>query len=208
MITKSIKTIIMLTIVTTTYCWELPWQTVSIGIMGANGSSATFNSNNILYGLDVMTFGMDYEQEREEIGEEYVYDQNTGQYEWVTVYSGSDDISISACILMPRIGKRFNLKSVNRVHTYYQGEIYLAMPFLSIDAGDEETAEIEKDLKDLIDMLGFKVAYGVEYKFNEQLSFTIDVGFNYLINNIDIGGNDLQARIGNSYTKLSLNFTL
>ena len=110
MITKSIKTIIMLTIITTTYCWELPWQTVSIGIMGGNGSSATFNSNNILYGLDVMTFGMDYEPEREEIGEEWVYNENTGQYELVTVYSGLDNISISACILMPRIGKRFNLK--------------------------------------------------------------------------------------------------
>ena len=169
MITKSIKTIIMLTIVTTTYCWELPWQTVSIGIMGGNGSSATFNSNNILYGLDVMTFGMEYELEGEEY-EDYVYNENTGQNEWVIVSSGSDNISISACILMPRIGKRFNLKSVNRVHTYYQGEIYLAMPFLSIDAGDEETAEIEKDLKDIIDMLGFKVAYGIEYKFNEQLS--------------------------------------
>ena len=57
-------------------------------------------------------------------------------------------------------------------------------------------------------MLGFKISYGIEYKFNEQLSFTTDVGFNYLINNVDIGGSDLQAKIGNSYTKLSLNFTL
>ncbi len=57
-------------------------------------------------------------------------------------------------------------------------------------------------------MLGLKVSYGIEYKFNEQLSFTTDVGFNYLINNVDISGSDLQAKIGNSYTKLSLNFTL
>ena len=207
MITKLIKTIIMFTFLTTTYCWELPWQTVSIGIMGANGSSATFNSNNILYGLDVMTFGMEYELEGEEY-EDYVYNENTGQNEWVIVSSGSDNISISACILMPRIGKRFNLKSVNRVHTYYQGEIYLTIPFISIDAGETESAEFEKDLEDIIDMLGLKVSYGIEYKFNEQLSFTTDVGFNYLINNVDIGGSDLQARIGNSYTKLSLNFTL
>ena len=108
---------------------------------------------------------------------------------------------------MPRIGKRYNLKSVNRVHTYYQGEIYLTIPFFSIDAG-AETAEFEKDLEDIIDMFGLKVSYGIEYKFNEQLSFTTDVGFNYLINNVDIGGSDLQAKIGNSYTKLSLNFTL
>ena len=186
MITKLIKTIIMFTFLTTTYCWELPWQTVSIGIMGANGSSATFNSNNLLYGLDVMTFGMEVETEGPDV----------------------DDISLSALILMPRIGKRYNLKSVNRVHTYYQGEIYLTIPFISFDAGGAETAEFEKDLEDIIDMLGLKVSYGIEYKFNEQLSFTTDVGFNYLINNVDIGGSDLQAKIGNSYTKLSLNFTL
>ena len=109
---------------------------------------------------------------------------------------------------MPKIGKRFNLRSVNRLNSYYKGEINLIIPFVSIDIVGESTTEFEDDIKDIVDMLGFKLAYGIEYKFNEQLSFSTDFGFNYLWNNIDIGGSDLSARLGHTYTLLSLNYSL
>ena len=119
-----------------------------------------------------------------------------------------ENTSISAYILMPRIGKRFNLRSVNRLNSYYKGEINLIIPFVSIDIDGESTTEFEDDIKDFVDMLGFKLAYGIEYKFNDQLSFSTDFGFNYLWNNIDIEGSDLSARIGHTYTLLSLNYSL
>ena len=123
---------------------EPPWDEISMGIMGGSGNSVTFLNNNKLYGLDILTFGFDLKEE------------NT---------------SISAYILMPRIGKRFNLRSVNRLNSYYKGEINLIIPFVSIDIDGESTTELENDIKDIVDMLGFKLAYGIEYKFNEQLSF-------------------------------------
>ena len=131
---------------------EPPWDEISMGIMGGSGNSVTFLNNNKLYGLDILTFGFDLKEE------------NT---------------SISAYILMPRIGKRFNLRSVNRLNSYYKGEINLIIPFVSIDIDGESTTELEEDIKDIADMLGFKLAYGIEYKFNEQLSFSTDFGFNY-----------------------------
>ena len=160
---------------------EPPWDEISMGIMGGSGNSVTFLNNNKLYGLDILTFGFDLKEE------------NT---------------SISAYILMPRIGKRFNLRSVNRLNSYYKGEINLIIPFVSIDIDGESTTEFEDDIKDIVDMLGFKLAYGIEYKFNEQLSFSTDFGFNYLWSNIDIEGSDLSARLGHTYILLSLNYSL
>ena len=66
----------------------------------------------------------------------------------------------------------------------------------------------EDDIKDIVDMLGFKFAYGIEYQFNEQLSFSTDYGINYLWNDIMIEDSDLSARLGHSYTLLSLNFSM
>ena len=57
-------------------------------------------------------------------------------------------------------------------------------------------------------MLGFKLAYGIEYKFNDQLSFSTEYGYNYLWNKIDIEGTDLSAKLGTTYTLLSLNYSM
>ena len=55
-------------------------------------------------------------------------------------------------------------------------------------------------------MLGFKLAYGIEYKFNDQLSFSTEYGYNYLWNKIDIEGTDLSAKLNSSkYFKLVIN---
>ena len=156
------------------------WDKMSMGIMGESGNSVTFMNNNNLYGLDLLTFSLDSEDA---------------------------ETALSAYIFMPKIGKRFNLRSVNRIHSYFRGEINLVIPIISIDIDGENTAQLEDDIKDIVDMLGFKFAYGIEYKFNEQLSFSTDYGFNYLWNNIIIEGSDLSARLGHSYTLLSLNFS-
>ena len=54
-----------------------------------------------------------------------------------------EEISLSAVILMPRLGLRKNLKSVNRIKTYLQAETYLTIPFISIDGGYDSASEAE-----------------------------------------------------------------
>ena len=182
---NKLNKIISLAFISTIFCFELPWETASVGIMGGAGNSATFNTKNILYGMDIFTFGMNIEETQD-----------------------MDEISVSAIVLMPKVGYKIDQRSVNRLNTYYLGEIYLAIPFFSITAGDEEFDDMEDDIVDIIDNLGVKISYGIEYKFNDQLSLSTDIGFNMLFNSVDIEGNDLQARLGNTFTKLSLNFSL
>ena len=62
------------------------------------------------------------------------------------------------------------LKSVNRLYTYFQGEAYLTLPFISIEGGEESTSEIEDNIGEITDLLGFKASYGIEYKFYDQFS--------------------------------------
>ena len=80
--------------------------------------------------------------------------------------------------------------------------------FVSIDIDGQSNTKLENDIKDIVDMLGFKLAYGIEYKFNDQLSFSTEYGFNYLWNKIDIEGIDLRAKLGTTYTLLSLNYSM
>ena len=112
---------------------------------------------------------------------------------------------------MPKIGKKYNQRSKDRLNTYYIGEAYMLFPIIFVDAdydeAEEELEELAEDFGDIFDNIGFRIAYGIEYKFNEQLSLCTDIGFNYLINNIDLGDTDLRATIGNTYTKLALQFS-
>ena len=174
-------------------------NSVSFGIVNGSGSSTTFNFNNIIFGLDVRTLGLDAEI----INEDWIWNGND-----YIVIENTEEVSLSACLLMPRIGLRRDLKSIDKLNTYYQGEIYLTIPFISIDGGDSsEENQIESNVSEVTDMVGFKAIYGVEYKFNEQLSFTMATGFNFLINNLEIEDTNLNARLGNSFTDLSINFS-
>jgi hypothetical protein len=172
------------------FCYELPWQSVSVGVMGNNTNSATFNNNNILYGLDMLNFSFNMEELSND---------------------GDEEVSISATILMPKIGYKYNMRSKNMLSTYYIGELYTVIPIISIDTGDseanDELDDFTSDMQDTADLLGLKLSYGIKYDFNEQLSISADTGFNFLLNNFELGDVDIKARIGNTFTKLSINFT-
>ena len=182
--------------------YEPSWDQISVGIMGGSSNSLTLMNNNNFYGLDILTFSGDISIENTAITI-----SNNGNTSSTSLISETE-ASFSAYIFMPRLGKRFNLRSVNRLHSYYKGEISLILPFVSIETDGRSNTTLENDIKDIVDMLGFKLAYGIEYKFNDQLSFSTDFGFNYLWNNIDIAGSDLSARLGHTYTLLSLNYSL
>ena len=184
------KKIICILFISTIYCqvpwdYELPWETVSVGVMGDGLNSATFQNNNILYGLDVLTFGLMIDEE--------------------------EDISISASLFMPKVGYKIDKRSQNRLSTYYIGELYTIIPVISVKTSDSdldnEIDDLADDMRETGDMLGMKYAYGIEYDFNDQFSLSTDIGFNILFNSVEVGDVDLRARLGNTFTKLSLNFS-
>ena len=110
-----------------------------------------------------------------------------------------------------------DLRSNNRISTYYLTEVYLVIPMISLEvdsgSGSEDNEindafeDATEDVEDVIDSFGIKLGYGVEYSFNDQLSLSADRGFDWLFNNIDIGDLDSKSRMGNTFTKLSLNFS-
>jgi hypothetical protein len=87
----------------------------------------------------------------------------------------------------------------------------MVIPTISIETDDsefdDEIEDLTEDVEDAVDMLGLRFSYGIEYKFNDQLSLSTDIGFNLLLNSIEIADTDLKTRVGNTFTKLSLNFS-
>ena len=76
---------------------ELRWNTVSIGVMGGGGGSATFNTDNILYGIDILTFGLSYE-----FSDSGYYDDD--YYDDDDIGGQSNERSMSATIFLPKVG--------------------------------------------------------------------------------------------------------
>ena len=200
-----LKKIISLIFISVLFCFELPWQTVSIGVMGNTTNSATFHNNNIVYGLDFLTFSLSLEE----------FGGNDEPYYYYNDYynnnNNDEEVTISATILMPKIGYKYNMRSNNKLSTYYIGEAYTVIPIISIDTNDsdvnDDLEDATDDMEDIGDLLGVKLSYGVKYDFNEQLSISADTGVNFLFNELELGDADIKARLGNSFTKLSLNFT-
>ena len=210
---------------------EIQWDKLSIGINGKLGYNATFNNDNYLFGLNLLSFGFsqDYTESGYYEGGYYTsqwvengcYDYWYGGYydcyqnvyieeEWVE--GETYEASIDVILIMPKIGKRFDLSLSDKIQTYYKGELFSVFPLFKINVDDNE---IEDELDDMLDelkdfgsMFGANIAYGVEYMFNNQLSISTDLGFNFLYNDIKIGDNKLSARLGHSYTLFSINFSM
>ena len=178
---------------------------MSIGYDGGRFQSATFHNNQLIYGLDFLHASVSTELENE-VCQSYYNSGNCYSY-----YTETEDISTTINIFMPRIGYKMPGPSPGKINTYNQIEAYLVFPMVSIDAGDGgDTDEAEEVIEDIIDVMGFKFSKIIQYNFNEQLALMAHVGFNLTIGNID---NDMveeaiDARLGMTYTQISLKFNL
>ena len=161
---------------------EIPWQRASIGILGGSATSATFEVANVRFGMDAFSFTQNVD------------------------ISGEDDYGITAALFIPRVGYRYDISSVDRINTYYFGEGYIALPYVDLDGFDDDEQDEIDDILDDVRVYGMKFGYGVEYKFNNQLSFSADIGFNLFMSSIDADGLDVQQSIGLTSTRISLNF--
>ena len=191
----------------------MAYNTLGIGVNVANPlQSATFYHNNIYYGVDFLHIGIsatsiletDYES-----GYESGYDE-----------IDTNDGQASINLLMPRLGFRIPSKNIGQIQRYNQIEGYIIVPMLKTSGDLKLDSDTEEEIKDALDLMGFKVSHSVQYNFTSQLSLVADVGLNWIFwdssqesesqysSYIEKSENALSANFSMTYNKLSLHFKL
>ena len=188
------------------------WDTFSLGYGINKFQSATFYNGNILYGLDFLHFSTSYEQD--EVTYQY------GNYQSI-----NEEGKISINVFMPRLGYRLPMKNSGKVNTFNQIEGYAIIPLLQTEQNWELEGNLEDDVEDALDLMGFKLSHIVEYMFTDQFSLSADVGLNWMFHSfsqkttseVSSSGNsintqtselELKTMLGMTYTKLTLHFKL
>jgi len=170
------------------------WDTFKIGYGNIRLQSATFQKNNIIYGMDFLHLSLS---------------TNTNYTD-----PDTDDFGgkITLNVFMPRLGYIKKAISSNKVNTYNQIESYLIFPQLSTSGDIDLDDETHDKIEDTFDLLGFKASHVVEYMFTDQFSLSADVGINWIMNNVNTNSSDanteMKAMLGMTYSKISLKFTL
>ena len=170
------------------------WDTFKIGYGNNRLQSATFQKNNIIYGMDFLHLSLS---------------TNTNYTDLDT-----DDFEgkITLNVFMPRLGYIKKAISSNKVNAYNQIESYLIFPQVLTSGDIDLDVETHDQIEDAIDLLGFKASHVVEYMFTDQFSLSADVGINWIVNNVNTKSSDanteMKAMLGMTYSKISLKFTL
>ena len=195
---------------------DVPWHTVSFSILD-NSNSATFHMKKFFFGIDAQNLSIDGAINDKVWTYFPSYEYNGTIYESYYAYvNHNQSVSMSAWLLTPRFGKRFNLKSNNKIQSYTDIAGYISIPFVEINAEDsevdienEDLNEIEDMADNLLDFIGFKFSYGILYKINDQLSFSTAVGYNHVFADLDMKSENIEidTNMGNTYTKFSINYS-
>ena len=196
---------------------DVPWHTVSFSILD-NSNSATFHMKKFFFGIDAQNLSIDgYFNDKvwTYFPEVELPDGTQTDTYWAYV-NNIHSVSISAWLLTPRFGKRFNLKANNRIKSYADIAGYMSIPFVKVNAKDpdddidnEDLNEIEDLADNLLDFIGFKFSYGILYEINDQLSFSTALGYNHVFADLDIKSENIEidTNMGNTYTKFSINYS-
>ena len=116
---------------------EVPWHTVSFSILD-NSNSATFHMQKYYFGIHaerisydgtVLTQDWRYFDETEYEDDQGNIDTQPAGYRWVVKNAG---VSVSSWLLTPRFGKRFQLKSIGKIHSFADIEGYFTIPFIQL----------------------------------------------------------------------------
>ena len=190
---------------------SMAYNTLGIGVNVANPlQSATFYHNKIYYGVDFLHIGISATSILET---DYV--SGSGYDE-----TDTNDGQASINLLMPRLGFRIPSKNIGQIQRYNQIEGYLILPMLKTSGDMKLDSDAEDQIKDALDLMGFKVSHSVQYNFTSQLSLVADVGLNWIFwdssqeseneysSYTKKSENELSANLSMTYTKLSLHFKL
>ena len=211
---------------------DTPWHTVSFGLLN-NNHSATFHMEKFFFGVEFEKLSADayYTEDvwstipayTDPITGEVV----VGQQGWIPKIQ---TLSINSWLLSPKFGKRFNLKSSDKIYSFIDISGYMTIPFIKInhndpeeELNDDDDDDIDKDTENaidqLLDFIGFQFAYGLTYKINEQLSFSTEVGYNHSFSNLSTSIDsdnllqiknrriEIDSNSGKTYTKFSINYS-
>ena len=170
------------------------WETFNIGYGNNRLQTATFQKNNIIYGMDFLHISL------------------ATNINYDNAFTDDIDGKLTLNVFMPRLGYIKKAISSNKVNTYNQIESYLIFPQLLSSGDTDIDTETKEEIEDTIDLIGFKVSHVVEYIFTDQLALNADVGINWILNNMKNETSDsnteIKARLGMTYSKISLKFTL
>ena len=189
----------------------MAYNTLGVGVNVANPlQSATFYHNKIYYGVDFLHIGISATNIIETD-----YESGSGYDE-----TDTNDGQASINLLMPRLGLRIPSKNIGQIQRYNQIEGYLILPMLKTSGDMKLDSDAEDQIKDALDLMGFKVSHSVQYNFTSQLSLVADVGLNWIFwdssqeseneysSYTEKSENELSANLSMTYTKLSLHFKL
>ena len=190
----------------------MAYNTLGIGVNVANPlHSATFYHNKIYYGADFLHIGISATNIIETD-----YESGSGLNDETDTNDGQASINL----LMPRLGLRIPSKNIGQIQRYNQIEGYLILPMLKTSGDMKLDSDAEDQIKDALDLMGFKVSHSVQYNFTSQLSLVADVGLNWIFwdssqeseneysSYTEKSENELSANLSMTYTKLSLHFKL
>ena len=205
----------------------MAYNTLGVGVNVFNPlQSATFYHNIFYYGVDFLHISISSTNIVE-----------TDYSSWQSDETDTNDGHQSVNLIIPRLGLRSGDKTwkinplgnekdgnspfnMGRVHTYNQIEGYLIIPIINTSGDLKLSSDAEDEIKDVLDLMGFKVSHCVQYNFTSQLSLVAEVGLNWIFwDNSTESENQyesytrkyedrLSANLGMTYTKLSLHFKL
>ncbi len=117
----------------------------------------------------------------------------------------TDKWDMAARFLIPRLGVRLLGNRSGDLNSYYFGEVFMVLPFIS---GSDISSDTEKEIKDATDLIGITLGYGVEYFFSESFSLGGELAFNMVLHSMTNENSDEWDNYKSEYnTRLEATFT-
>ena len=141
----------------------------------------------------------------------------------------SSSQNYSGRVIIPGGEVKFFLGN-NKVRPYLLGGIFKSLSGVEISSSisnqnisnidTQQTEEIEKLVEEALNFWGTKFAFGTEYKINENIGLSAETGMHMFFDSVEIENkqrneyeeiiaktrNELSAKLGATYTTISLNF--
>ncbi len=165
----------------------LPYSTVQILLGNQNVSGKNFTPT-----LGLSYFGISFAGKYTEDGE-------------------SDEYDLAVRFLIPRIGARLLGNRTGDLNSYYFGEVFLVLPFIS---GSDISKDDEEEIKDATDLIGITLGSGVEYFFSNSFSLGGELAFNMALHSVTYESDDewnsykseFTTRIEATFTQITFNY--
>ncbi|NQU27804.1 MAG: hypothetical protein HQ528_05915 [Candidatus Marinimicrobia bacterium] len=167
----------------------LPFSTVQILLGENNESEQTLTPT---FALSYFTVGSKYKR---------------------TEDGSTSESDISAHFIIPRVGARILSVRNEELRSYYIGEIFYVLPFIT---GSDITDETKEEFNDATNLLGITVGWGVEYFFSKSFSVGGEATFSMLFHSTTYESEDeydeysykreYKTRVGATMTQITFNY--